>query len=304
MPLNKILQHSMKSLTRVLILGTILFSTITSKAQYYYYNDKYYDKDLIFEVGASYGTMNCLTDVGGKKGFGPGAVNWKYSQPAAGFFVGAMYRNFIGARLEATWGKVSAGDLYGTAPQRNIVFRSDINEIALLAEFHPLMLKYYEDELPKLSPYVVAGVGWFGFNTQYKISNGNGTYRWVDTKPLHLEGQGIKGLTTQENYNSSQTNIPFGGGIRYELSQLFTLRGEFVYRKLFTDYLDDVSGVTVDPASFSTFLSPVNAAVAQQIYNNASVTGAGEVRGNPKTNDAYFSFNLKLSINLGRQRIH
>ncbi len=288
---------------RVCVLAFMVSISLCSKAQYYYYNNNYYDKDLIFEVGASYGGMNCLVDVGAKSGFGLGAINWKYNQPCAGIFIGAMYQNFIGVRLETTWGKITASDLYGTSPQRSLTIRSDISEIALLAEFHPLMLKHYEEELPRLSPYIVAGVGWFSFNPQYKINLGNGIYRWVDAKPLHLEGQGIKGVTTMENYSTSQVNIPFGGGLKYELSQLFTLRGEFVYRKLFTDYLDDVSGVTVDPASFSSYLSPGNAAVAQQIYAAGGYTTAGEIRGNPKTNDAYFSFNLKLSINLGRQRI-
>ena len=34
-------------------------------------------------------------------------------------------------------------------------------------------------------------------------------------------------------------NVPVGLGVRYELNSVLNLRAEFVYRVLFTDYLDD-----------------------------------------------------------------
>jgi len=37
-------------------------------AQYYFYNDSYYDNAVLFEGGVSIGAMNSLTDIGGKKG--------------------------------------------------------------------------------------------------------------------------------------------------------------------------------------------------------------------------------------------
>lgn len=40
------------------------------KAQYYYYNNKYYDNAVVMELGVSGGMMNALTDLGGKKGIG------------------------------------------------------------------------------------------------------------------------------------------------------------------------------------------------------------------------------------------
>jgi hypothetical protein len=48
------------------IVSLAAFST-KSYAQFYYLNNDYYDTEVLFEVGASAGAMNCLTDMGGQK---------------------------------------------------------------------------------------------------------------------------------------------------------------------------------------------------------------------------------------------
>ena len=61
----------MKRIT-IFVSIVILLTTLIEKAsaQYYFYNDKYYDSPLLFELGGSVGAMNCLTDLGGNKGIG------------------------------------------------------------------------------------------------------------------------------------------------------------------------------------------------------------------------------------------
>ena len=57
---------------KLLILG-LAFCFVQDqpvKAQYYYYNDRYYDNDVVMEIGATFGIMNAFTDLGGKKGIG------------------------------------------------------------------------------------------------------------------------------------------------------------------------------------------------------------------------------------------
>ena len=52
---------------------TMLLLTLFSKnasAQYYFYDENYYDQAILIEVGGSIGAMNCLTDLGGKSGIG------------------------------------------------------------------------------------------------------------------------------------------------------------------------------------------------------------------------------------------
>jgi hypothetical protein len=88
------------------------------------------------------------------------------------------------------------------------------------------------------------------------------------------------------------------------LSEDVNVSFEFIYRKLFTDYLDDVSTSYINPQLFSQHLSPAQAALAEELSNKASAGyntpsyGAGDKRGTPGNNDAYFTFGFKLGIRL------
>ncbi len=295
----------------------VLFSKSKSIAQYYYYNDKYYENETLFEVGGSFGFMNCLTDLGGGKGEGSKFIkdlNWKNFKPCYGAFASVTLKNTLGIRLEYTRGDVEAYDSILSDVKTSTVgryerylnFKSEISEFSLVAEVHPLnFFDWGETGPPKFSPYILAGFGFFSFKPQGYINNG-----WVDLEPLRLEGQGFAEYKERDRYELSQFNIPLGIGVKYELSSLLTLRGELMYRILFTDYLDDVSQRKfIDPALFNNYLSPDNAVLASQLFNRRYeidpiyTPKPNDVRGNPDNNDSYFSFNIKLGIAFGREEI-
>jgi hypothetical protein len=281
-----------------LLFGGLLLICFSARSQYYYYNNNYYDKDFIWEIGLSTGFMTGMTDVGSKKGFIP---SFKSSQLNLSFYVGTMYQNTYGVRLEATYGKIAGADSLGSLKKRNLSFKTPIREIAIIGEFHPLMLKYY-DELPQFSPYVAAGLGWFSFNPQ---ANLNG--KWIDLQPLRTEGQGFpqKGGDSRP-YRLSQSNIILGAGVKYEISQLLTARLELLTRITHTDYLDDVSTTYVDPAWFDANLSPQKAAWAKELYDRSDGDPALSSPGYPRGGEAkdyYLTFNIKIGINLGRSRV-
>ncbi len=72
----------------------------TANCQYYYYNNKYYDTDLIWEFGAGIGAMNCITDIGGSKtknSFYANEINYKATKPSFNFYAGVMYQQTAGA---------------------------------------------------------------------------------------------------------------------------------------------------------------------------------------------------------------
>ncbi|MCY7422883.1 MAG: hypothetical protein LH478_14220 [Chitinophagaceae bacterium] len=288
---------------RFLLSVILLISFYSSKAQYYYYNDRYYDNDLLFEIGGSVGTMNAITDIGGqgflsKKKY-INEINGKAFNKNAGIYLGANYKQVIGVRLELTYGSVSGSDSFlvkGTPRfNRNLSYKSDIREISLLFEFHPLILKYYDDGTPSFSPYVIAGGGWFSFNPQGKLNN-----QWVDLQPLHLEGQGFPEFPDRKAYKLSQPNLCGGVGVRYEILPSINLRLEFIHRYLFTDYLDDVSKSYIDPALFNKYLTPFQAAQARQLYKPGIRNNKN--RGESKNTDSYFTVNFKLGMTLGRTR--
>ncbi len=295
-------------------------ASFKADAQYYFYNDEYYDNDVTFEVGASLNAMNCLTDLGGKKGIGKRFLkdlNTGKTHVAGGVFFSAMYRNAIGVRVEGTFGKLSADDnvLSGITDiakeryNRNLNFRTTLTEGSVLAEIHPLFIinNYAESDAypPRLSPYLLAGVGYFSYNPQGQVP---GTNNWVDLQPLSTEGQGFPEYPDRKPYKLQQINIPVGLGFKYEVNPLFNLRLEGIYRILNTDYLDDVSTTYVTPASFLSNFTPTKAALAQmmsdkQIIKRPNTIGGKGKRGSPAEKDAYFSLNLKISFVLGRQKI-
>ncbi len=286
-------------------------------AQYYFYDDDYYDSPFLFEIGASVGAMNCLTDIGGAKGVGKRFVkdlNLGTTSVSGGVFINAIYKNAVALRLEGAFGKISANDnvLKDVDPldiafqryNRNTSFRSKITEISLVTELHPLFIfinyEERESDPPKMSPYLLAGVGYYTFNPQTELNG-----KWIDLQPLSTEGQGFKEYPDRKVYKLQQINIPVGIGLKYELSRMVNLRGEFVYRVLQTDYLDDVSTTYVDPTLYSNYFTGTKLANAVILSDRqiTKVTGPGGKRGSPKQNDAFFSVNLKLSLTIGRQKI-
>lgn len=287
--------------SKYFIFSLLLLLTKNSYSQFYYYNDKYYDKDLIWEVGASYGIMNCVTDVGVKNpsAFLPSWVQWKNSKGNGSFYIGVNYKDIVGGRLEFTMGKIAGADSMGKHVDRNLSFRSDISEIALIGEVYPFNFKYKENGLSRFSPYLMAGIGWFSFNPQAYYQG-----RWYDLQPLRTGGQGFKEvIPNTDPYKLSQVNVPVGVGLKYEISNMFNARFEILYRFLFTDYLDDASGLSPDPSVFDLYFTPQKATIAKALSDRSSA-GTGVLRGSQKFNDHYFNINFKLGITLGRQKIH
>ncbi len=291
----------------LLLLICAVFSLKKSNAQYYFYNDGYYDRDVVFEFGGGVGLMSTVSDVGGANSDTKIYINeMKNFKLAGGLYMGIMYQNFLGLRFEGTWGSVKADDkqILSTTSgnlvskrNRNLNFKSRIGEVALMAEFHPLQLKYYDDGPPLLSPYALAGIGYFWFNPQTEIGGKN-----IDLQPLHTEGQGFDEYPDRHPYNLSSVNVPIGVGLRYELSPIFNLRLEFLHRILFTDYLDDASNrYYVNSNLFAKYLSPRDAAYAKALSNPSLNGKIPARRGNPDDNDTYMSINLKIGIVLGRQ---
>ncbi len=294
----------------LVVLSTLLFCNIEKPcAQYYFYNDDYLSKDIIVEVGCSAGLMNSLTDLGGQKGIGKRFIkdlNWKVSQPSYSIYVIGTYRNAVGLRAEFTKGTILSADglLQQTDPDlagrygRNLSFKTSITEYQLSTEVHPLFFKeYYTDEVPSFSPYLVTGIAYFSFDPRAELNG-----EWHALHALRLEGQGFEEYPDRKAYKLKQLNLPFGAGIKREISTVLSARLEIVYRKLFTDYLDDVSNAYVDPVYFSKYLSPQQAIIAKQLYSRmeelqpAYQVSSDMPRGNRKNKDAYFTIQVKVGI--------
>jgi hypothetical protein len=125
---------------------------------------------------------------------------------------------------------------------------------------------------------------------------------WIDLQPLSTEGQGFKEYPNRPTYKLQQINVPVGGGIRHEISPRFNIRGEFILRKLFTDYLDDLSTTYINPAVFANYFSGTKLANALILNDRQLVPvtdpNGGSKRGTLSEGDSYFTFNFKLGFNI------
>ena len=129
--------------------------------------------------------------------------------------------------------RVNGSDIYSEKEElrmRNLHFESAISEFSIVGEYY--LFNLYER---KFSPYGFVGLGIFHFNPYAYDSAENKVY----LKPLSTEGQGI--YPDKKPYSLWQPTIPFGGGVKFAISENLRIGFEIGIRKTFTDYLDDVS---------------------------------------------------------------
>jgi len=113
---------------------------------------------------------------------------------------------------------------------RNLNFESKISEFSIGAEYH--LFSLYEK---RYTPYVFAGLGLFHFDPYTHDTTG---------KLYHLRSLGTEGQYTNSgkgSYQLLQPVIPVGGGVKFAINENLRIGVEFGFRKIFTDYLDDVS---------------------------------------------------------------
>lgn len=284
-------------------LSVILICLVASSytfGQSFFYDDKYYDADLLYEAGISFGLMNGITDVGEHKGngFSPGYYNWKSSHTNISIYAGVLYKSTVEARIELTKGTVAGDDANSNSPyvrSRNINYKSKVFEASLIAGFHPLMLRNTET-LPVISPYIMTGLGVFSYDPKTLYDG-----EWIGLRSMHTEGQTTPAAPAKKPYGSMAISIPVGLGVKYEINAKYNLRLEALGRFTSTDYLDDVSTIYVDRAVFPTDIQKILAHRYNEL--NSQIDRTGLPRGNANNKDKFFTINLRLGYVIGRKKI-
>jgi hypothetical protein len=169
---------------------------------------------------------------------------------------------------------------------RHLSFKSHILEASLVGELN--LLPYISNSKKyRFAPYVFGGLAVFHFNPKAEL---NGT--WYALQPLHTEDP--------ETYSLIQPAIPYGVGIKYSLGNFWNLSLEVGQRKLFTDYIDDVSDhYAADPNK----LTPIGKDLAdrtKEVDPSKDVFKAGMSRGDPKDKDMYIFAGFTISKTIRR----
>jgi len=216
-----------------------------------------------------------------------------FSQAHLAGGIGLSYEitNQFSIRTAFKIGKVSADDSKGRNRTRNLNFSSIISEGAVDVQyfFSPLATN-------PLTPYGFIGLAVYHFSPYTFDSTGEKYY----LKPLSTEGEGF--IPGRGNYSLTQFAIPFGAGVKLSLSEKLNVGFEVGIRKLFTDYLDDVSSTYIDP---NVLLANRGEKAFELSYRGGEIKGGsqtypvGEIRGNPNYKDWYYFTGLTLSYRLG-----
>jgi hypothetical protein len=140
---------------------------------------------------------------------------------------------------------------------RNLSFKSRLYEASLVGEYTFLDMDYKQ-----FSPYVFAGFALFHFSPYAFDTLGHKVF----LQPLSTEGQGLAQYPDRKVYQRTQISLPFGGGIKFRVQDNVMLGFEIGMRKLFTDYLDDVSTTYVDEATLLAAKGPKAVEMAYRSY--------------------------------------
>lgn len=120
--------------------------------------------------------------------------------------------------------------------QRNLAFKTPLNEFSLLAVWHTNGDQMEEPNLKVLSPYIFAGGGLSVLNVRRDFTRFSSDY--FNTQPSV-----IAGVAADMAHRTPRVIpvIPVGAGVKYPVSTKVSLMAEASYRLGFNDYIDGVS---------------------------------------------------------------
>jgi len=262
-------------------------------------------KELILGTGVS----NFLGDLGGLNKSGthylPVDIDWNTTRPVGGFGFRYRFLPWFATKTTIQYAVLKGDDVWTNEPfrrNRNLSFRTHLFEVSQQIEWifysnerfgarHKIYgLKGMNNK--NTVAYLITGISGFGFIPQAPIEGG-----WINLRPLHTEGQGLKG--GGQEYKKIGFGIPMGIGYKVGIDALWRISFELTYTQTFTDYLDDVSGVYFDNALIEASYGSTSAYFADPSSGAFPTwTAAGESRGDPLHKDGYLFLNIAFVRNI------
>ena len=228
--------------------------------------------------------------------FGDLNTSFRLNRPgiAAGLVGRYNFNERLCFKFSANYGNVSAYDSDSNnsfEKARNLSFKSIIVDGTGQFEFN--FLPYVHGSRDKFyTPYIFAGLSAFYFNPKAELDG-----EWIALRPLGTEGQ-FKG----EEYYTIQGAIAYGVGLKLDLSYEWSLNFEISSRRLFTDYLDDVSTVYPDMDDLEALHGPDAVALSDRSIigeNEVRIGQEGRQRGSSNVNDIYVMAGISLVYYFG-----
>ena len=156
------------------------------------------------------------------------------------------------------------------ASLRNAHVKGRITEFSALMEFNFLDYVNHKSEF-RFSPYAFFGMGYAFVNAEGRMHAG---------APV-------------ENYKTRTVVIPFGGGVKFLLTNQLTLGMELGFRPTTSDELDQLSSPLPALPRYETPIGPDTKALPQSLNF-----------GNPNTKDWYYFLGVTVSYTLTKARCY
>jgi len=235
-------------------------------------------------------------------GFGPGASQYVGDIPDRS--AQAMFRGTASGGIHYHNGKRFHLSLTGMATQlramdantdnlksRGLSFTSWLSEGALMGRYDLISRNN-----GRLRGYVTAGAAVFYVNPWTFGAGGDK----VSLFPLSTGGQGLSQYPDVKDHQKINASIPFGAGFDIAFIKRTRLEFDFLLRKTFTDYIDDIGSIYPDR---NVLLNAKGAAsVAYAWRGSGSYPAAGSARGDAENKDWYSSFNVRLKLPLTKDK--
>ncbi len=254
------------------VLTALIFSSLSVSAQFSGRFVPYSTVSVGVGTSSYYGDLASYRRVASSTF---GMMRWNFTANYTRHFT-----DRLAARASFTWARI-AGDDYTVNRKgqnefyfaRNLHFRNDLKEFALMGIYKIIPDNRSYDRRPQISPYVFLGIGAMAHNPMARVPDIEGD-RWQKLQPLGTEGQGSP--NGPKEYSLVQLAIPLGVGVRYKLSSRFDVSAELGFRFTSTDYLDDVHDTYADPNILKNDLA--------RTFANRSAEPTAARKGGDRTN--------------------
>lgn len=262
-----------------------------------------------FEYGVMTGVSNYLGEIGGKDKPARKFINdvkLQKSRWNESLYMRIKLTNTMSWKISGNYLRIEGDDKLTTyAPRRyrNLSFRNDVFSFESTLNYYLYSSSkptgIYRKANTFITVYALAGIGGFYHNPKTLYQG-----QWVALQPLKTENVA---------YSRVAMCVPLGVGAfvtLYERRRAHRIGIEICWRYTNTDYLDDVSGAYVNPATLSSKdaakLSNRNPEITQQPEGYSQNYGWWDdgkgnnlnqaPRGNSKDKDSYFSVNITYGM--------
>ncbi len=226
-----------------------------------------------------------------------GDLNTSYRINRTGLAAGAIgrynFNNRLCLKAGLNYGNISASDADSDnafEKARNLSFKSIIWDLHGQFEFNFFEYNHGSNDY-FYTPYIFCGINSYYYNPRAQYQ---GT--WYDLSPLGTEGQ----FAGDEAYSIAQ-GLVYGIGFKYDLTAVWSLNFEASFRRLYNDYLDDVS--TVYPSSKDVLKQRGSIALAlsdRSLEVGTEAIGTkGRQRGDSNRNDMYYFMSVGIVYYFG-----